>query len=66
MAGKGGDRLLLSSTDSNRLAAVAAIFRRQDQLFLILVVIAFRPSVIAALLQLEDLLGRKLTPCSTV
>jgi hypothetical protein len=44
MAGKGGDRLLLSSTDSNRLAAVAAIFRRQDQLFLILVVIAFRPS----------------------
>jgi hypothetical protein len=60
MAGKGGNRRLLIGTDTDRLAAVAAIFGRQDELFLILVVIAFRPAVIGALLQLEEFLGGEL------
>ena len=56
MARKSSNRSLLIGADSNRLAAVAAIFWRQDQLFLLLVVVAFRPSVITALLQLDNLL----------
>src|SRR4029077_750435 len=59
MTGKGCNRRLLAGADAD-LFAVAAIFRRQHELVLQLIVVAFRPAVVGALLQQHDLLGRQL------
>ena len=59
MAGERRDRRLLAGADAD-LFAVAAIFRRQHELVLQLIVVAFRPAVIGALLQQHDFLGRQL------
>ncbi len=59
MAGECRNRSKLLGADSNRLAAVSAILGRQHQLFLILVVIAFGPAVIAAFAKLHNLFGRQ-------
>src|ERR1700722_7389217 len=49
MRGEGGNRANFISADSYLLAAVPAVFRRQHQLPLKRVVVALRPSVVAAL-----------------
>ena len=58
MGGEEGDGSLLLGAYANRLAADAAIFRREYQLPLDIVEIAFRPAKIVALLDLQKLLGR--------
>src|SRR5476649_1349167 len=60
MAGKGRDRRQLLGANPGFLAAVAAIFRRQHQPLLSLVVIAFGPTVIATLAKLHHLFGRQI------
>ena len=45
--------------DTNRLSTIAAVFTRQNELFLGIVVVAFGPTEIAAVPQLHQLLGRQ-------
>ncbi len=59
MGGEEGDGSLFLSANPDRLAAVAAIFRREHQLLLDIVEIALRPAKIVALLDLQELLGRQ-------
>jgi hypothetical protein len=59
VSGKRGDRSLFAVANAGRLAAVAAIFRRQHELVLVLVEVAFRPAKIGALMQLDHFLGRR-------
>ena len=59
MARECRDRRLLAGAHAD-LFAVAAIFRGQHELILQLIVVAFRPAVIGALLQQHDFLGRQL------
>jgi hypothetical protein len=47
-----GHGLLLLGAHSDRLASVAAIFRREHQLLLDIVEIAFRPAKIVAVIDL--------------
>ena len=49
---------LLLRADPNGLAAIAAIFRSQDELVLGVVEIALWPAVVGAALELDQLLGR--------
>src|SRR5580692_630620 len=49
VAGEGSDGRLLLRADAHRLAAVAAVFGRQDQFLLLAVEIAFGPAEIGAL-----------------
>src|SRR6516162_9625042 len=49
MRREGSHRRLFLRADANRLSSVATVFRRQDELFLDIVVIAFRPAEIRAL-----------------
>jgi hypothetical protein len=48
VSGKCGDRRLLLRAITDLFAAIAAIFRRQDELLLLCVVVALRPAVIGA------------------
>jgi hypothetical protein len=58
MAGKSGYGATPFRADALRLAAVAAIFGGEHELLLLLIVIAFRPPVIGAGRELQQLLGR--------
>src|SRR5712664_2470850 len=60
MVGEEYVRALLRSTVSNGLASVAPVFRREHELPLLAVVVAIRPSVVTALLDLEQLLRGKI------
>src|SRR5260370_23566653 len=60
MAGKGRDGCTLIGTQPNRFAAIAAVFRRKDQLVLGEIKITIRPAVIGAALELHQLLRRLL------
>src|ERR1700757_192231 len=53
MGREGRYRPLLLRADAHGLSAIATIFRGEDELFLDVIVIAFRPAEIAALLQLD-------------
>ncbi len=61
---RNGTALVL--TDPGGLATIAAVFRGKDQLLLVAVEIALRPSVVAALLKLQQffrgLVGSLLRP----
>src|SRR5262249_32271405 len=59
MAGQSRDRRLLTGADAD-FFAVAAIFRRQHELALYLIIITFGPAVVGAFLQQHDLLRRQL------
>jgi hypothetical protein len=56
---EGGDRRLSLRADADRLAAIAAIFRREHQLVLFLVVIALRPAIVGAGDELHQFLSRQ-------
>ena len=58
MPGKGGDGCILLRADANLVAAVAAIFGRQNELVLLAVEVAFRPAVIGTLFSQNQFLGR--------
>src|SRR5690242_905627 len=60
MPGEERDRRRLVGADADLLAAVAAVFGSEHELVLILVEVALRPAVIAALLDGDDLLGRQI------
>src|SRR5260370_31823622 len=51
------DRCFLLRADADSLSSIATVFRGEDQLLLGIIVIAFRPAEVAALLQLDQLLG---------
>src|SRR5262249_32632931 len=53
MSGKCRYRCLLLGADAHSLSTIAAVFRGENQLLLDIVVIAFRPTKIGALLQLD-------------
>jgi hypothetical protein len=57
---EGGDRRLSLRADADRLAAIAAIFRREYQLILLLVVIALGPAIVGAGHELNQFLGGQL------
>src|SRR6476646_12188153 len=59
MPWKGSDRSFLVRTVTD-LLAVATILRRQHQLILNAIVIAFRPAIIGPFFQLHDFLGWEL------
>src|SRR5882757_57706 len=59
MAGKSRDGALALSAEADGLAAVSAIFRREHELLLILIVVAFRPTVVGARRELDELLRRQ-------
>src|SRR5208283_3185389 len=48
--------------DPDLLTTVAAVFRPKDQLFLIPIEIAFRPTVVVALFESDDFFGREIRP----
>src|SRR4029079_6253718 len=54
------DRSSPLRAEPDGLPAIAAIFRREHKLFLVLVVLASRPAIVGALADLDQLLGRKL------
>ena len=59
MGGERRDRRLRLVALADRLAAVAAVLGRQHELLLLAVVVALRPAVPGALLEIEHLLGRE-------
>ena len=65
MCRKERDRLLPLGADTDPLATVASVLRREHQLSLLVVEIAFRPAVIRALPQFDKLFSRQLLalPC---
>lgn len=56
---EGGDRRLPMRADPDRLA-IAAIFRREHQLILFLVIIALGPAIVGAGDELHQFLGRQI------
>jgi hypothetical protein len=56
--GKRGDGRSLAGARSDRLATVAAIFRRQDELLLAQIEVAIRPAKVGAAFQLNKLFRR--------
>src|SRR5258706_904114 len=65
MCRKERTRLLPLGADTDLLATIAAVFRSEHQLSLLVVEIAFRPAVISALSQLDKLFSRQVLtlPC---
>src|ERR1700733_1494622 len=57
---EGGDRRLPLRADPDRLAAIAAVFRRKHQLILFLVIIALGPAIVGAGDELNQFLGRQI------
>ncbi len=59
MRGEGRDRTRFAGADTNLFAPVPAVFRGQHELALHRVVVAFWPTIVAALLQQNQLFGRQ-------